>query len=273
MPNTTPTYWSVDGVSLQTYAQNIETLSGRFSPPPLRGDDVTIPYSPGQRWIPKEADSRIIPLAMWIRNYDSEGVRGDFQTFDDNWRALRNLLWTPGRQVLLKKRFYIGGSLRSATALAEFNGGLEPAMNGRNAAKFTVNLKLADPYFYDDAIQTNTLVNGNQTVNILGDVDTRNLKITINGARTNTKVMVTSPQALQVEYLDTLLAGSVASLDIMKYEALTTPSGLAQYTSTGRVQHSGAPHWLALSPGNNTVNLSSTSGIGTVQLQTRGAWL
>jgi len=276
MTNTTPTYWSANGESLQTYAKNIETLGGRLKPPPFRGDDITIPYAPGQRWVPKTADSQVISLAMWVRGYNDDNSQpADVnQKFMDNWRALRSLLWNPEKQFALQKRFYVNGVLRSATALAQYESGLEPTMIGRGGAKFVVDLKLADPYFYDDELKTFPLVNGNQTINVLGDVKTRNINITINGSRTNTKIIATlDPVNVQVEYRDVLLSGDVAHLDVMNYSASTDPAATPAFDSTGKVWHTGAPHWLALAPGDTVVNVSSSSGAGTIQLQARGAWI
>lgn len=276
MTDTTDTVWTADGVSLQTFAQNITTLGGRFSPPPMRGDDITVPYSPGQRWIAKTPDSRIIPLAMWVRGWNADGSRptDTARKFDENWRTLRNLLWQPNRQIALKKKFWVEGVLRSATALAQFEGGLEPTMKGRNGAKFVVDLKLADPYFYDDELKTFNLVNGDQTIIVPGDVETRNLLLTINGSRNQIKVISkTVAPDIQVEYYAALNTGDTAVIDVINYKATTTPSGLAAYTSTGKIRHAGAPHWLGIAAGSNLMNLSSTSGIGTVQLQARGAWI
>lgn len=269
MTNTTDTYWSADGVSLQTFAQNIETLGGRLAPPPLRGSNIMVPYKKGKRYTPKVVDSRIIPLAMWVRGWKTD-TNTATEEFDKNWRELRNLLWTPGRQFELTKRFYIDGELRSATALAEYAGGLEPTMIGRNGAKFAVDLELADPFFYDDELQTFPLVNGNQTVNVLGDTPTTNLVLTINGARNNAKV---TAEGVQVEYHADLSSGSTATLNVDDYSASTHIGAGPTFDSTGFVRHTGAPHWLALNPGDTVVNLASTSGIGTVQLQARGAWI
>lgn len=274
MTNTTDTFWSVDGVSLQTHAKNIQTLGARFSPPPLRGEDILIPYAKGRRWVPKVADSRVIPLAMWVRGYNDDGSvsANAVRKFEENWRALRNLLWTPDRQVLLQKRFYVNGLLRSATAKAQFSGGLEPTMIGRAGAKFVVDLTLADPYFYDDELKTFNLVNGNNTLAVLGDVPTENLKLTINGSRNNTIVRAPN-RNIQVQYTGNLATGDTAVIDVPIRSAQTTPSGVPTYDSNGRVIHSGAAHWLDLAPNSDVINLSSTSGAGLVVLQGRGAWI
>lgn len=274
MTNTTDTYWSIDGVSLQTYAQNIETLGGRDAPPKYRGDDVTIPFSPGQKWMPKLPDSRVIPLAMWVRgaNVDGSTPANRSNAYDDNWRALRNLMFQPGRQFVLQKRFKVGGVLRSASALAEFNDGLQPTMIGRTGSKFTVDIKLADPYFYDDVPVNTTLAAGNNNVTIPGDVATSAILITFNGARTN-PVVKNNTTGVQVEYHGALLTGDLAVLDIKNFTSTTSPASQPNYNSEAMIRHSGAPQWLISQSGLNVINLAADFGTGTVNMNTRGAWL
>lgn len=276
MTNTQEDYWSVDGVSLHTFAWNIETLSGRDAPPDFRGENIIIPGRPGRLHASKVADSRIIPLAMWVRAEGQDGSTpsNKKQSYDANWRQLKSLLWRDeGEQFELTKRFYHNGILRSATALVEKVGGLQPTMYGRFAAKFVVDLEISDIYFFDDVVSTYNLVNGDQTINVLGDAPTTNIIATINGPRKNAKVRVKSPQDVQFEYRDDMVLGDVATIDVMKWQSITDPAAVPPYNSSAKVYHSGSPLWLKLSPGDNVVNLASDTGAGSVQLQVRGAWL
>jgi hypothetical protein len=276
MTNTTDTYWDVDGVSLHTFAQNIETLEGQ-TPPPLRGDDITVPYRPGQLWVPKTPDARVLSLGMWVRGANSDGSMPTSQSkryqFFDNWRALRNLLWRPGEQLTLTKRMPISGTVKSMVAMAQFNGGLEPTMSGRWAAKFSVDLKLTDPYFYDPNWTTFNLTNGDNSIVLPGDVRTARIKAIINGARTNTIIKNTNDNVL-VRYIDALASGDVATIDIQNFSSSTDPSGSpSAYSSNASVAHTGSPQWLLLKPGTTNINLASTSGTGAVQLLAKGAWI
>jgi len=277
MTNTTPIYWSADGVSLQTFTQNIETMAGRLLPAPMVGDDIVIPGQQGETWVPKIEGARVLTLSMWVLGGTPSGDAppsgsSALQAFDANWRALRNLLWTPGRQFALTKQFYLAGSIKSVTAMAEFAGGLEPTMIGRNGAKFTVNLKIAKAYFFDDAYTTFSLVTGANTCHLDGDGLSNNLFLTINGTNTNA-LIVNNTAGMQVQYYDALLTGGKAELDIFNYACKTTPSGVAPYDSTGKVRHAGALPWLQLKPGDNTLTVSRSAGTGSIQLQGKGAWL
>lgn len=274
MANYPDTYWTVDGISLQTYAMNLETLDGRSTIPELRGNDITIPHRPGEVWVPKQPNSRVITLAGWVRGTNDNGVipvGGAKNQFDDNWRALQRLLFTPGRQFLLKKKFYSAGVLREARALAEFAGGLEPSMIGRTAARFTVNIKLADPYFYDDTPTTINLSNGSNIIPATGDYTTTNISFSILGARTQPEITHVN-MGLILKYNDALLSGDYTDINAYEYKSETYAGG-TMFNSEGKIVHTGAPYWFALRPGGNTINLTSSFGTGAVSLTYRGAWL
>lgn len=276
MTNTTATYWSVDGVSLQTFAQNIETLGGgRDTPPPVRGDNVVVPYRVGQRWVPKTPDQRIIPLAMWVRGVLPDETSGSLtpeQQYADNWDALKKLLWQPGRQFVLQKRFWVNGALRSASALAEYDSGLSSTMVGRAAGKFAVSLKLTDPFFYDDnPTIINPLATGDNTVVVPGDADTTNMTITVNGSRIQPTIL-NKTNNIQLRYADTVATGDVVTISPRDWTSSTTPSGSGVYDSQAKIQHSGDAQWMKVAAGSNVINLSSSSGTGAVVMSVKGAW-
>lgn len=273
--NNTDTYWDVDGESLHTFAHSIETLNGLLRVPTMRGEDITIPNRHGQIWAPKVPDSQTLSLSMFVRGIangsavDGQDTRPQFFT---NWNNLIRLLWTPGRQFELTKRFYDGSTdLIAATALAEFSSGMEPTMQGRKAGKFVVDLKLADPYFYGPLISI-PLSNGTNLINIPGSAETRNIKVSISGSRTNLKVR-NQTAGVEFTYSGPLASDRSAVVDVQNFEATETPSGGPAFDSDGKVVHSGDPSWLVLKPGDNTIVVSSDSGAGPVILEVRGAWL
>lgn len=276
MVNTTNLYWSASGESLHTFARSIESLGPGLRAPGVRGEDIVIPGRPGKVWVPKDPDSRTLPLSMWVLGYaDGPGASvGGQQKFYENWNNLVRLLWTPGKQFPLQKRFYDNGVLLTATAMAEFSSGLEPTMMGRKGARSLVDLSLANPYFYDDAPQTVTLVNGDNTVAVRGNAPTRRIEVTINGARKNVRIRNKSGITDHtMQFVPDLSSGSKAVIDVENYKSTTTPASGPGFESTVDVRHSGHKAWLELVPGNNVINLSSDSGIGVVTLKTWGAWI
>jgi hypothetical protein len=276
MPNNTPTYWSASGESLHTYARSIESLGPGLNVPLFRGEDIVIPGRNGRVWTPKDVDSRILPLGMWVRGSgDDQGTGTTSPLFHTNWNNLVRLLWTPDGQFPLTKRFYDGDStLRSATALAEFSSGLAPTMSGKNAAKTLVDLELADPYFYDDVVQNFPLVNGDNVINVRGNAPTRNIMVTINGSRRNTIIRRKLPTVdHQFQVTTDLSSGDFIIVNVAEFEASLKRGTNPVVDATVDVRHTGAIQWLELKPGNNTITVSSDVGLGTIQMQVRGAWV
>lgn len=156
MANSNECYWDWNGTSLETYAHGIEELNeARGGPPPLRGEDVIIPGRVGRLFQPKVPDSRIITLTMWVIGQDADGNIIDLDTWRANMRALTALLYNPSAQGALTKRWRdtSGGPIRSATAQAQYAGGLTYEVSDNRTlmvARTSVDLLLADPYFYGD---------------------------------------------------------------------------------------------------------------------------
>lgn len=275
MSNSTETYWEVDGVSLQTFAFDIETLGGsRLAPPRLRGDDIVIPHAPGELWQPKQVDSRVISLGMWVIGTDEDGFAPTgnlYRQWDSNFRKLRQLLWTPRRQVTLTKRFYVGDELKTASAKAQFSSGIAPVMQGRARGTFTVDLLLSDPYFYGPEISV-TLPNGSTTLEVEGDDVTSNISFHVEGARKNLKVR-NSTLNVDFEYHADLNSLDEVDIDVKTFTSTTYPNGMPSYRSSGDIRHTGAPQWLLLEPGDNTLVVSSDTGIGPVTMTYQEAWL
>lgn len=303
MTNTTEVYWDVDGVSLQTYAFNIQTLGGdRMAPPSLRGDDLIVPYMPGSIWMPKVPESRILTLGMWVIGAEEDGSMPTEESarlkFDQNWRKLRKLLWTPRRQFTLTKRFWVleeelteGGMnvddlprsgnyrLLTATARGTYAGGLIPSMTGPARAIFTVDIKLADPYFYSEAIEipfsiaTSGVNPGpNQTVEILGDDRTTAVMVEFIGPLTNPRITNQTPDPeVSVTYASTITGGERAEVWVNEFSAMHYPAGVA-YKAAGNVQHEGDRFWLYVEPGETDLALTADSGTGTAVLTYQPRW-
>lgn len=266
MTNTTDTFWSVDGVSLQTYAYNIETTGvDRMGVPSLRGDDVTIPFAPGDLWRPKVPDSRTIYLSMWVVGANTDGTlpggSSSRKKFEENWYTLRNLLWTPNREITLTKRFRPLGSTTvvTASAKAQFIGGLSPDMSGTQRARFVAQLKLADPFFYG-AEETINLNNHNvQTpVDVKGDYDTHKINVTFSPSMTTALIrnqtgsgadMLTQTLSIQGRSVTTAV-----NIDVAQFYA-----SQGSINVSGFIHSTSSPYWLTLKPGVNTLRLTKGS--------------
>lgn len=304
MSNTTQTFWDINGISLQTYAFNITTLGDdRMAPPSTRGDDITVPYVPGTKFIPKVANNRVITLGMWVIGADENGnIRNDEnsrRTFDRNWRKLRNLLWNPRKQFTLTKRFWIetaelvaagvnvsglptdgSWSLYSASAKGSFAGGLSPDMGGPSRAAFTVDILLSDPYFYSAPVtvpfsmQTGGSNPGpTKTVTILGDERTTDIRFDLVGPLDAVRFSnLDEDPDLWIQYSTSIADGDEAYITVKNFRARHTEAAL-EYTSSGYVDHFGDQFWFYADPGLNTVAMTAQSGTGTAVLTYSPAWI
>lgn len=303
MTNSAETFWSVDGVSLQTMAFNITTLGGdRMAPPTVRGSDVTVPYMPGSLWTQRVPDSRIITLGMWVIGANEDGTiptdENLRRTYDRNWRKLRKLLWTPRRQFTLTKRFWLldtdlvaGGidtsllqkdgawTLYEASAKGTYVGGLEPTMGGPARAQFTVDILLSDPYFYSSeiAVEFSTSVvppdpGPIRTIQVLGDDRTTWIEMDFEGP-------LTSPRfdnnlvgvALWTQYGNAVAVSESATIRVHSFSATHFTTG-GNFKASGYVQHDGDKFWLYLEPGGAELELSAQSGTGTATLRYKPRW-
>lgn len=276
MPNNTDTYWEADGVSLHTYAWSIETIGG-MGPPPLRGEDIVVPLAVGRKRTTKIVDSNRITLGMWLRGVDADAGAAVSQATRDKYTRRYNdlirLLHKSGNPIELRKRFHdgVGAGVISATAIAEYAGGLDPVMHGKNMGKCTVDLNLADPYFYADTLFTTNLVNGDNTITIPGNQPTQNIRVRINGSRVNTRLL-NKTNGVQFTYPTSLLSTEYVDVFPRDYVARHKPAGGSEYDASTRIIHDGSPQWFQLEPGVNVVHVQSNSGIGVVTLEARGAW-
>lgn len=259
---TTDRYWAVDGYSLQSYAFNITSWGGdRQAPPSFRGENVTIPFRTGAAFVPKVVDERTMTLGMWVQGCNEDGsaptTLDKRAQFEANWTKLRSLLWQPYRQIALSKRVvYPDGTLHTVTAQAQFAGGLNLSMTGSQRADFTVDLRLADPYFYGDPI--NVSVGTSSLVTVLGDARTTKITMSIPGPKSNpTIALATAGPSPYLRYNGTITNGSAVAIDVEAATATYYGDGVTQ-VRTGLVTNGNAFEWFHLDPG--TVNVLSASG-------------
>lgn len=250
MANSTAEYWDIDGTSLNTYARNIQSWGeDRISPPPQRGDNPTIAYRPARRFVPQIPDERVITLGMWVLPFDSDGnpLSGDPRgAFNQNWRDLMDLLYRPWTEFDLTKRWIAdtAGTVKSATARATYAGGLEPEMMGRFAARFTVDLLLTDPYFYDT--EQSAAISAGGSLTHPGQDRLVKMEVDLGAGERLTN----DSAGVWVENN----GGAATTVDTWAF----TSSG----TSVGNIANSGDFFWMVLLPGTNNF-----SGNGTIRWQ------
>lgn len=268
MTITTEEFWDIDGTALNTLAFNIESLNGRSGVPVLRGDNVRIPYRSGAIWREKEPDSRVITLGMWVQGADENGVipsgAARRRKFNDNLDDLKRLYYVTWRQLSLTKRWAMSDGLRTATALAEPVGAMEPSMLGRHGARLVLDFLLADPYFYGFSVASTLALATPLVINNDGHAIAKKMTVRLNGPLTN-PVLTNATNGVSVTYTGVISGGAYVDLDTDVYTALTNLSA----NVVANVTHNGARAWMQLVPGNNTLTLNASAGSGNAVLTFR----
>lgn len=280
MSNTTEEFWDIDGVSLNQYCWNITTIGGsRYAVPPRRGENQKYPNRHGRAFRPKKMDSRVITLQMWaigISPNDSYPSDQELQ-FNDNWQALRTLLYNLDEELTLTRRWRLTvdgvPTVVEAEAKCELASNLDLNMTGRTRGLFSVDLLLPDPLFYGDEISVD--IEAGETIQVTnpGDVAAyEKMSIRFDGELWGPRLVNTTRDPEVWVKANTLVQPSTyLDLDVTSFDAYRSYDNTV---ITGAVQHQGAKPWFLLWPGENDVKLES-SGIstGSATLKFRPAYL
>lgn len=277
MATTTDELWSWNGTLLNQPYWNIGTVGGsRFSLPALRGQDIPVPFQAGQQYRKKFPDSRVITLVMWAAGIDQttgNPAADQRLAWNNNYQQIRAIFWTRDMngsvQGSLSRSWYTSqqGSpaLITATALGEIAGTMEPTMTGRTRSDFSVDILLADPYFYGVPQNQTCVYNTNTAITnfgegVAGEGAQSSFTVKLNGPLTN-PTLTNQTAGASVTFTGTIATGSTnaVTLDIVNYTAFTG----AGANVSAKVTHAGARRWMGLLPAANTLKLTSTNGADT----------
>jgi hypothetical protein len=276
MANSTAEYWDINGTSLSQYGWSVATIGGsRYDLPPRRGENITLAYRPGAIHRPKLADARVITLLMWVVGMDpATGASTGDQVlrWNDSWDFLRRLVWrADGSQVALTRRWRltVSGSpaVVAATAQAEISDSMSPTMTGRSRADFSMNLLLADPFFYGPLVTTDFALSTPVVITNPGhDIAAHaNLQVDFTGPLTNPRLTNTTPNPdVWVQYTGVIASGQTLRLNVGSFTALRVADGA---NLIGGISHAGSRFWMGLVPSTNTLTLTASSGSGSAQLR------
>jgi hypothetical protein len=152
MANTTTETLSVNGVVLNTFAKNIESLAGRLRTPARRTSNITVPGRHGSVRNPNQLFAEnILTLPMWVIGCDDDGnipagstARREFFKRIDELSAL--FLGSVG--PLDVRHTLPDGSVRQC--FADVLDAIDFSSESANPlGKFGVSLTLADPFWQD----------------------------------------------------------------------------------------------------------------------------
>lgn len=287
MAYTTDEWWSIDGVSLSQYAWNVESIGGRYTVPPMRGEDPEFPYVAGAEWQPKEPGPRTLTLGMWVQGCDPTTGAIPARTrlqFNDNWRFLRQLFWQPHRQFRIERRWELTDPLTGVPAITwcEGWGQLAPgqdlalAMTTRTRGKFTVDIRMAHPFLYGPWHEPYPSMNRNQVIafDYHGDYEAQqHFYVDLVGPLTDPAVGTTATNPWTVmRYAGAIAAGETVTLDVANFVATSSVPG-PNRNRTGNISVAGSRRWMRLMRGPNYMNLTASAGTGRAVIRYRPAYV
>lgn len=228
-----------NGTALETVARKYGVLDGAVNAPALRGENDTVPRRDGAVFSRKMVDPWVLPIGMVVLGANEDGsIPADsWKAFQNNWRTLKALVWSPRTAGTLTRTLSLpsGDVVSTATAevLPSSLATSRVGIHGRVAVEFLI----LSGYFY--GTQVTGVTPGIAT--FAGDADTRRITLTLPGAGTLTN------STLGVSVTVT----AACTLDV---EAFTATAGLAG------LSWSGDDYWFVLAPGSNTITWSGAAG-------------
>jgi hypothetical protein len=162
-----PEAFTINGVSLDTYAYMLTDISGIMSTAPRRGSNVTVPGRHGAIRTPKRFDPAEAVLPMWVVGAQPDGsVPVDStaaEEFFANRDALLNIL--NADPLLLQ---YTRGDGSSRSAYAEVTEALDFARVGIGPeAKVSVALTLFEGFWFDTLAVSQAITGTTGTIQAL----------------------------------------------------------------------------------------------------------
>jgi hypothetical protein len=212
-------------------------------------------------------DSGTLTLGLWLLGQDGPGsTPADYSAnFAGSERVLRRLLRPDaGAEFSITKTWTDDLGTRTATGRG-IAGSLNRTRSGRHAGRVTVDISMADPFFYGASVAVPLVLGVPAVVDNLGDEGTMTFEIDYAGALSN-PVVTNSTLAPEVWLkLGTAIAGG----DTVRLsgDAATVLRDSDGANLIGAVTHSGARSWFRLGRGTNTVTLSADSGAGSAVLR------
>jgi hypothetical protein len=257
--------WTIDGVPLLSLASDVQRIDGALAPP-LRGDDRQYAFRPGKEFRPRVADSSSLTLGLWLIGQDGAGsTTAQYEAnYAGSERVLRRLLRPDGGGEFSISKTWVD-DLGTHTATGHgIAGSLERQRAGRHAGRVTVDIGMADPFFYGSAVAVALPVGVPVAVDNPGDDATTAVVLDFAGPLSNPTVTnSTLDPDVWVKFGTDLASGDGLSADVLATSVLRDSDAA---NLIGAVTHSGARAWLGLRRGSNTVKLSADSGAGSAAL-------
>lgn len=250
--------WSFGGTLLSTYGR-VTLINDYLDLPERRGENMTLPYRDGVRFVPKFYNERIMTFGLAVMTENAL----DLETTMDSLRASLALRT---QQILS----YTREDASTRTALASVNSRMLVERHGSRNALMVIEFELTEPFFRLDTLSTTTItIDGSPktgTVANAGTVEERNPTITLTGPLTN-PVITNTTNGVSLTYTGAISAGDtviIAQDASGQYTAAHSVSG----NVIGNVTHAGDTALMVLAIGNNSMSItSSVATTGTVKFE------
>lgn len=258
--NTTAEILTVDGVTLNTYAKNVSSLTGRLRTPGIRTANIVIPGRHGSlRPASRVYEDNVVTLPMWVRGCDDSGAVPTTKRteFYKNIDALTQL-FSYHKQRLDIRHTLPDGSVRQCFAdvletidVASSDGGLAEPLG-----LFNVTLQLNDPFWQGTADVTQQISGAPGGVTNLGNfvgatapMDALVIRFTgpINNPIINAVYDNNVITSIYATYQDNIASGAWIEFDTANW-TWTTGGGIGGF-SYGKWAHSGQGRLFQLFPG------------------------
>lgn len=253
--------WAIDGVPLLSLASEVQRLDGRIVPP-VRGANRQYAFRPGAGYRPRVTDSQTITLGLWLIGQDGPGDRDDWQNnYAAAERQLRTLLRPDhGAEFEITKTWTDDLGTHTATGKGAAED-IERSRIGRYAGKVTVDIHMADPFFYGSPIVVPLSLGVPAALNNPGDEATTNAWVDLTGQLSNPQLSNTTEDPPVWLKVGTDIAAGDGVLVDTELDAVTRESDGANLI--GALTHSGARSWFRIGRGAGSVTLSADAGAGS----------
>lgn len=256
--------WAIDGVPLLSVASAVQRVDLDLVPP-LRGSDRRYAFRPGAEFRARVADSRTLTLGMWLLGQDSGGT---FAEWPDRYagaerQLVRLLRPDAARQFEISRTWTDDLGTHTATGHGIADK-VERTRHGKYQGRATVDVFMADPFFYGDPVAVTFPAGGTVVVDNPGDELTTAAVVEFRGALANPVLTNSTPAPdVFVKVGTAVAAGDIVTADVSAASVVRTSDGA---NLIGALTHSGARSWFGLGRGSNTVALTSDSGTGSAVL-------
>ena len=247
-------HWTVDGYDLTQAAHNIREIPQGIGFPGRRGENITVPFRDGSRYVRKALLERQITLGMQV--FGEENIDTINQLF--------------GREGLMVVTAETEGETRQIQC--EAKNPIWHVIEIEDYAKFTVDLLAPDPHWYAltktektitvDETPLNT--EGGETLILTnpGTAPTRKAIITATGVISDLKIENKTTETWVRWSGD--LAASTLIIDVGGYSAELGGDNVA-----GLITHAGDPSFLVIAAGDNELEITTENDPpdGTVKIE------